>query len=94
MAKIFEHREYKCGYINKSLKSKKTIDLVITMFKNEMDIEMFSDEIDMSHKIGKQKDDPKKAVIVKFTKYNGRNKIFRNKKTIKRKENVHHRNHK
>ena len=30
-------------------------DLVITMFKNEMDIEMFLDDIDRSHRIGKQK---------------------------------------
>ena len=38
-----------------------TDDLVITMFKNEMDIEMFSDGIDRSHRIGKQKDDPNKV---------------------------------
>ena len=59
-------------------------DLVITMFKNEMDIEMFLDDIDRSHRIGKQKDDPNKVrpVIVKFTRYNDRNKIFRNKKRL------------
>ena len=70
-----------------------TDDLVITMFKNNMDIEIFSDDIDRSHRIGKQKDDPNtvRPVIVKFARYNDRNKIFRNKKTIKRKENVHHR---
>ena len=38
-----------------------TDDLVITMFKNEMDIEMFSDGIGRSHRIGKQKDDPNKV---------------------------------
>ena len=65
-----------------------TDDLLITMFKNEMDIEMFSDDIDRSHRIGKQKDDPNKVrpVIVKFTRYSDRNKIFRNKKQLKGKK--------
>ena len=51
-----------------------TDNLVITMFKNEMDIEMFSDDTDRSHRIGKQKDDSNKvrSVIVKFTRYNDR----------------------
>ena len=70
-----------------------TDDLVITMFKNNMDMDIFSDDIDRSHRIGKQKDDPNtvRPVIVKFARYNDRNKIFRNKKTIKRKEDVHYR---
>ena len=65
-----------------------TDDLVITMFKNEMDIEMFSDDIDRSHRIGKQKEDPNKVrpVIVKFTRYSDRNKIFRNKKGLRGKK--------
>ena len=65
-----------------------TDDLVITMFKNDMDIEIFSDDIDRLHRIGKQKDDPNKVrpVIVKFTRYNDRNKIFRNKKRLKGKK--------
>ena len=47
-----------------------TDDLVITMFKNNMDIEIFSDDIDRSHRIGKQKDDPNtvRPVIVKFAR--------------------------
>ena len=62
--------------------------LVITMFKNDMDIEIFSDDIDRLRRIGKQKDHPNKVrpVIVKFTRYNDRNKIFRNKKTLKGKK--------
>ena len=65
-----------------------TDDLVITLFKNDMDIEIFSGDIDRSHRIGKEKDDPNKArpVIVKFTKYNDRDKIFRNKKRLKGKK--------
>ena len=65
-----------------------TDDLVITMFKNEMDIEMFSDDIDRSHRIGKQKEDPNKVrpVIVKFTRYSDRNKIFRNIKGLRGKK--------
>ena len=58
-----------------------TNDLVIREFKNEMDIKIFSDDIDRSQRIGEQKDDPNKVrpVIVKFTRYNDRNKIFRKK---------------
>ena len=65
-----------------------TNDLVITMFKNDMDIEIFSDDIDRLRRIGKQKDHPNKVrpVIVKFTRYNDRNKIFRNKKPLKGKK--------
>lgn len=65
-----------------------TDDLVISMFKNEMDIEIFSDDIDRSHRIGKKKDDPNKVrpVIVKFTRYNDRNKVYRNKKRLKGKK--------
>ena len=65
-----------------------TDDLVIKLFKNDMDIEIFSGDIDRSHRIGKEKDDPNKArpVIVKFTKYNDRDKIFRNKKRLKGKK--------
>ena len=61
-----------------------TNDLVIRKFKNEMDIKIFSDDIDRSQRIGEQKDDPNKVrpVIVKFTRYNDRNKIFRNKKRL------------
>ena len=49
---------------------------------------MFSNDIDRSHRIGKQKDDPNKVrpVIVKFTRYNDRIKIFRNKKRLKGKK--------
>ena len=59
-----------------------SIVVVITMFKNEIDVEMFSDDIDRSHRTGKQKDDPNKVrpVIIKFTRYNFRKKTFRNKK--------------
>ena len=51
-----------------------TDNLVIPMFKNEMDIEIFSDDTDRSHRIGKQKDDSNKVrpVIVKFTRHNDR----------------------
>ena len=65
-----------------------TDDVVITMLKNEMDIKMFLDDIDRSHRIGKQKDDPNKVrpAIVKFTRHNDRNKIFRNKKRLKGKK--------
>ena len=65
-----------------------TDDLAFTMFKNEMDIEMFSDDIGRSHRIGKQKDDPNKVrpAIDKLTRYNDRNKIFRNKKRLKGKK--------
>ena len=53
-----------------------------------MDIEMFSDDIDRLHRIGKQKDEPNKVrrVIVKFMRYSDRNKIFRNKKQLKGKK--------
>ena len=65
-----------------------TDDLVISMFKNEMDMEVFSDDIDRSHRIGKKKDDPNKVrpVIVKFTRYNVRSNVYRNKKRLKGKK--------
>ena len=65
-----------------------TDDLVITVCKNEMDIEVFSDGIDRSYRIRNQKDDPTKVrpVIGKFTRYKDRNKIFRNKKRLKGKK--------
>ena len=49
-----------------------------------MDIEMFSDDINRSHRSGKQKDDLNRVrpVVVKFTRYSDRNKIFRNKKRL------------
>ena len=49
---------------------------------------MFSNDIDRSHRIGKQKDDPNKVrpVIVKFTRCNDRIKIFRNKKRLQGKK--------
>ena len=45
-----------------------TEDLAITMFKYEMNIKFFLDDIDRSHRIGKENNEPNKiiSVIVKF----------------------------
>ena len=49
-----------------------------------MNIAITSDDLDRSHRIGKKKEGNKsRPIIVKFSRYNARHKIFSNKKRLK-----------
>ena len=53
-----------------------------------MDIEIFTDDLDRNHRIGKTKDNNKhrRPIIVKFASHNDKHKVFRNKKRLKGKK--------
>lgn len=65
-----------------------TDDLVLSILKDEMDTEMFTDDLDRTHRIGKTKNDSKhrRPIIVKFVRHNDKHKVFRNKKRLKGKK--------
>lgn len=69
-------------------KNENTDDLVVSIFKDNMDIEIFTDDLDRSHRIGKHKGDNKhcRPIIVKFVRHNDKHKIFYNKKRLKGKK--------
>ena len=65
-----------------------TDELVIKTLKEEMDEEISLEDIGRSHRLGKPKKSSSKPrpVIIKFTRYNIRNKIFQSKKKLKGKQ--------
>ena len=69
-------------------KDENTDDLVVNIFKEEMDLEIFTDDLDRTHRIGKVKEDSrhKRPIIVKFIRHNDKHKVFRNKKRLKGKK--------
>ena len=69
-------------------KDENTDDVVLSIFKDEMDIEIFTDDLDRTHRIGKTKDNNKhrRPIIVKFANHNDKHKVFRNKKRLKGKK--------
>ena len=54
----------------------------------ELDIEIKENDLDRTHRIGNRnrKDGKPRAIIVKFTRYATRNKIYSNKKKLKGKK--------
>ena len=57
------------------------------LFREELNEDVLLADLDRTHKIGKKRDSSSKpyAVIVKFAWYNIREKVFKSKKELKRK---------
>ena len=64
---------------------KNTDEIVMKVLKEEMGEELTEQDIGRSHRIGKIKkiNNKPRPIIVKFSRYNTRNKIFMNKKKLK-----------
>ena len=62
-----------------------TDEVVINVLKKEMDEEITHLDIDRSHRLGNRKLDKSKPrpIIIKFSRYNVRARIFKNKKKLK-----------
>ena len=64
-------------------KKENTDSLVTENIKKYTDMELSDFDIDRSHRLGKPKPNKPRPIIVKFTRYNIRSKIFSSKKTFK-----------
>ena len=61
-----------------------TDKVIIDTVVEKMNMAITSDDLDRSHRIGKKKEGNKsRLIIVKFSRYNTRHKIFSNKKSLK-----------
>ena len=61
-----------------------TDDVVMKTIREKMGEEIRDIDIDRTHRIGKAKSDGKsRPIIIKFVRYNTRNKVFRKKKQLK-----------
>ena len=69
-------------------KSENTNDIVLKTMSEELDIEIKENGLDRTDRIGNRnrKDGKPRAIIVKFTRYTTRNKIYSNKKKLKEKK--------
>ena len=73
--------------MNKSVKTnwnenENTDDIVLKTISEELDIEIEENDLDRTHRIGSRnrKEGKPQAIIVKFTRYAIRNKVYSNKK--------------
>ena len=66
----------------KERKNENTDDLVVDIIKNDLGEDINVMEIDRSHRIGKVSN-KSRPIIVKFSRYNSRKKLFSNKKKLK-----------
>ena len=57
--------------------------MLASFIKDNMDIDLSVNDIDRSHRIEKLSPRKKRAIIVKFFRYNDQRKVFSNKKKIK-----------
>lgn len=57
--------------------------IIKNMIGIEMDFEISSDDIDLSHKAGVPSSGKNRPIIIKFIRYNDRRRIFTNKKILK-----------
>ena len=61
-----------------------TDNIVLSVIKEHLDIELLVKDLDRSHRIGKRNSNSEcRLTIVKFISYNNRRKIFNNKKRLK-----------
>ena len=62
--------------------NKSTDDRVLELFREELNEEVLSADLDRTHRIGKKRESSSKPcpVIVKFARYNIREKVFKSKK--------------
>ena len=56
---------------------------IIEVIAEEMDIQLVEEDLDRTHRIGKKSDGKSRPIIIKFTRYNVRKKIYSNKKKLK-----------
>ena len=68
----------------KDEKDEDTDSIIINTVKEEMDIDIFPNDLDWLHRIGHPKTRKKeRSIIVNFVRYNLRHNIFKNKKLLK-----------
>ena len=80
----YSHRNCFLFHKIKEEKDEDTNSIIINTVKEEMDIEILSNDLDWSHHIGNAKTKKKeRPIIVKFVRYNLRHNIFKNKKLLK-----------
>ena len=61
-----------------------TDDLFLKTINEKLDVDITGNEIDRSHRIGRQKDERRpRPIIVKLTRYNTRKKVFASKRKLK-----------
>ena len=67
----------------KEEKNESTDDRVLKLFREELNEDVLLADLDRTHRIGKKSDSSSKPrpVIVKFARYNIREKVFKSKKT-------------
>lgn len=63
--------------------SENTDELVRGIFEKQLNVTVEEPDIDRSHRIGKRKKDKHRPIIVKFTSYNKRRKVFNEKRQLK-----------
>ena len=64
-------------------KNEDTDKAALKIFNEEMDLQIDPKDIDRSHRIGKMKNDKSRPIIVKFTSYRNRKKVFSSKRRLK-----------
>ena len=64
-----------------------TDQAIINILKNDLEVEITIHDIGRTHRLGKRKLDNNvlRPIIVKFTRYSVRNRIFKTKKKLKEK---------
>ena len=69
----------------KEEKNESTNDKVVKLFREELNEDVLLEDLDRTHRIGKKKDSSSKPhpIIVKFARYNIREKVFKSKKKLK-----------
>ena len=60
-----------------------TDEVVVNMLKEKLNMEVSKKDLDRSHRIGKSNPRKKRPIIVKFVRYNDRQKAYSNKKRLK-----------
>ena len=62
-----------------------TDDIVLKTFSEELDVNVKEEDLDRSHRLGKEKrdDNRPRPIIVKFARYAVRSKVFANKRKLK-----------
>ena len=67
----------------KEVPNESTDDAALGIFKQKLNIDLDPSDLDRSHRIGRKSSSRARPIIVKFTAYNIRNKVFRAKRNLK-----------
>lgn len=70
----------------KEQKDEDTNDVVLQILKDELKEEVHIQDLDRTHRIGKESTERARPIIVKFARYNVRKIIFKNKRKLKGKK--------